>query len=118
MVYVHLKSVDRFLMKHWHSISRSGTKRRNSPTPSHIAEAAQKVAKTDRRTAKSAFTRCGKSLAKLSESKRPEQEVREGLNKLQLVFDNIVAKHESYYRLIEVNEEYEHEEIWIESCHE
>ena len=66
-----------------------------------MAEDALKAAKTDRRTPKSAFTRCGK-----------------GLNKLQLVFDNLVAKHESYSRLIEDDEEYEHEEIWIESCHE
>ena len=79
-----------------------------------MAEDALKAAKTDRRTAKSAFTRCGKSLAKLIESKRPEQEVREGLNKLQLVFDSLIAKHESYSRLIEDDEEYEHEEIWIE----
>ena len=49
-----------------------------------MAEDALKAAKTDWKTAKSAFTRCGKSLAKLIESKRPEQEVREGLNKLQL----------------------------------
>ena len=85
-----------------------------------MAEDALKAAKTDRRTAKSAFTQCEKSLAKLIESKTPEQEVRvrEGLNKLQLVFDSLVAKHESYSRLIEDDEEYEHEEIWIESCHE
>jgi len=81
-----------------------------------MAEDALKAAKTDRRTAKSAFTLCGKSLAKLIESKRPEQEVREGLNKLQLVFHSLVAKHESYSRLIEDDEEYEHKEIWIESC--
>ena len=83
-----------------------------------MAEDPLKATKTDERTAKSAFTRCAKSLAKLIESKRPEQEVREVLNKLQPVFDSLVAKHESYSRLFEDDEENEHEEIWIESCHE
>ena len=66
-----------------------------------MAEDALKSAKTDRRTAKGTLTRCGKSLAKLIDAKRPEQEVRDGLHKLQLAFDNLVAKHENYSRLIE-----------------
>ena len=81
-----------------------------------MAEDTLKDVKTDRRTAKTGFTWCRKSLAKLIKSKRPEQEVREGLNKLQLVFDSLVAKHESYSCLIEDDEEYEQEEISIESC--
>lgn len=39
------------------------------------------------------------------ETKIPEQAVREGLNKLQLVFDNLVTKHESYSHLIEDDNE-------------
>ena len=63
-----------------------------------MAEDALKTAKTERRTAKGTLTRCGKSLAKLLEAERPEQEVRDGLSKLQLAFDNLVAKHEHYSR--------------------
>ena len=81
-----------------------------------MAEDTLKDVKTDWRTAKTGFTWCRKSVAKLIKSRRPEQEVREGLNKLQLVFDSLVAKHESYSCLIEDDEEYEQEQIWIESC--
>lgn len=63
-----------------------------------MAEDALKTAKTERRTAKGTLTRCGKSLAKLLEAERPEQEVRDGFSKLQLAFDNLVAKDEHYSR--------------------
>ena len=62
----------------------------------HMAEEALKAAKTDRRTTKGMLTQRGKSLAKLIEAKRPEQEVRDGLSKLQLAFDTLVEKHEYY----------------------
>lgn len=78
-----------------------------------MAEEALKAAKTDRRTAKGTLTRCGKSLAKLIEAKRPEQEVRDGLSKLQLAFDNLVEKHENYSRLLEDDGEFEAEEGWM-----
>ena len=61
-----------------------------------MAEEALKATKTDRRTAKGTLTRCGKSLPKLIEAKRPEHEVRDGLSKLQLAFVNLVEKHENY----------------------
>ena len=64
-----------------------------------------KAGKTDRRTGKGTLTRCGKSLAKLIEAKRPEQEVRDGLSKLQLAFDTLVEKHENYSRLLEDDDE-------------
>ena len=83
-----------------------------------MAEEALKTAKTDRRTAKGSLTRCGKSLAKLIEAKRPEQEVRDGLSKLQLAFDNLVAKHENYSRLIEDDTEFEVQEGWMGECQE
>lgn len=83
-----------------------------------MAEEALKTAKTDRRTAKGTLTRCGKSLAKLIEAKRPEQEVRDGLSKLQLAFDNLVAKHENYSRLIEDDTEFEVQEGWMGECQE
>lgn len=77
-----------------------------------------KTAKTDRRTAKATLTRCGKSLAKLIEAKRPEQEVRYGLSKLQLAFDTLVEKHEYYSRLLEDDSEFEVQEGWIGKCQE
>ena len=81
-----------------------------------MAEEALKAAKTDRRTAKGALTRCGKSLAKLLEAKRPEQEVRDGLSKLQLAFDTLVEKHEYYSRLLEDDSEFEVQEGWMAEC--
>lgn len=83
-----------------------------------MAEDALKSAKTDRRTAKGTLTRCGKSLAKLIDAKRPEQEVRDGLHKLQLAFDNLVAKHENYSQLIEDDSEFEVQEAWMGECQE
>ena len=83
-----------------------------------MAEEALKATKTDRRTAKGTLTRCGKSLAKLIEAKRPEQEVRDGLSKLQLAFDNLVEKHENYSRLIEDDSEFEVQEEWMADCQE
>ena len=79
---------------------------------------ALKAAKTDRRTAKATLTRCGKSSAKLIEAKRPEQEVRDGLSKLQLAFDTLVEKHEYYSRLLEDDSEFEVQEGWMGKCQE
>ena len=62
----------------------------------HMAEETLKATKTNRRTAKGTLTRCGKSLAKLIEVERPEQDVRDGLSKVQLAFDNLVANHDNY----------------------
>ena len=84
----------------------------------HMAEETLRSAKVDRRNAKGTLTRCGKSLAKLIGAKRPEQEVREGLHNLQLAFDNLVAKHENYSRLIEDDSEFEVQEGWMGECQE
>lgn len=83
-----------------------------------MAEEALKSAKADQRNAKGTLTQCGKSLAKLIEAKRPEQEVRDGLHKLQLAFDNLVAKHENYSRLIEDDSEFKVQEGWMGECQE
>ena len=77
-----------------------------------MAEEALKAAKTDRETAKGALTQCGKSLAKLIEAKRLEQEVRDGLRKVQLAFDTLVEKHKYYYS------EFEVQEGWMGECQE
>ena len=81
-------------------------------------EEAQKAAKTDRRTAKSALTRGVKSLSQLIDAKRPEEEVRESPNKLQMAFENFKAKHESYARRIEDDGEFEKQEEWMGECHD
>ena len=53
-----------------------------------------KQAKTDRRMAKSTFTRVGKSLAYTVDHERPPDEVRQALAKLQVVYEALVCKHE------------------------
>ena len=83
-----------------------------------MAEAALKQAKTDRRSAKSAFTRAGKALVHAVEHKRPPNEVREVLIKLQGVYENLVVKHEDYTKLIEDDSAYETEEQWLSDCQE
>ena len=48
----------------------------------------------NRSTAKSAFTRVGKSLAYTVDHERPPDEVRQPLAKLQVVYEALVCKHE------------------------
>ena len=86
-----------------------------------MAEEALKAAKTDRRITKGTLTGCGKALAKLIEAKRPEQEVRDGLIKLQLACDDLAAKKENYSLLIEDDRqlsEFEVQEGWMADCQE
>ena len=83
-----------------------------------MADVALKNAKLDRRTAKSALTRCKKTLSKQIEIKRPGPEVRDALTKLQNAFDDLVVKHENYSKLIEDDEEFEVQEGWMEKCQE
>ena len=70
-------------------------------------EAALKQAKTDRRWAKSAFTRAGKAFVHAVEYKRAPNEVREVLMKLQGVYENLVVKHEDYTKLTEDDSAFE-----------
>ena len=79
-------------------------------------EDALKQAKTDRRTAKSAFIRVGKSLVHTVKHERPPDEVRQALAKLQVVYEALVCKHEEYAALIEYDEAYEKEEEWLADC--
>lgn len=83
-----------------------------------MADEALKAAKTDRRIAKRTLTRCGKYLAKLIGAERPEQEVRDGLIKLHLACDNLVAKQENCSRLTEDDSEFEVQEVWMADCEE
>lgn len=52
------------------------------------------------------------------EHKRPPNEVREVLIKLQGVYENLVVKHEDYTKLIEDDSAYETEEQWLSDCQE
>ena len=88
----------------------------DASTAKHIEEL--KWAKTDRRTAKSAFTRAGKTVVHSVESNRPTEEVSKALAKLQGAYENLVKKHEAYAQLIEEDEHYETEEKWLAECQE
>ena len=83
-----------------------------------MEEAAVKQAKTNRRTAKSNFTRVGKALVHAVEYKRPPNEVGQAVIKLQGAYENLVAKHEDYAKHIEDDEAYETEERWLSECQE
>lgn len=83
-----------------------------------MAEAALKQAKTDRCSAKSAFTRAGKALVHAVERKRPPNEVRKVLTKVHGAYENLVVKHEDYTKLIEDDSAYETEEQWLSECQE
>ena len=83
-----------------------------------MAEAALKQAKIDRRTAKSAFTRAGKSVLHTVGSNRPPDEVSQALTKLQGAYESLVTKHEEYAKLIDDEEDYQTEEQWLAECQE
>ncbi|PFX19266.1 hypothetical protein AWC38_SpisGene16336 [Stylophora pistillata] len=83
-----------------------------------MAEAALKQAKTDRRTAKSAFTRLKKALDHLVENHIPPDEVRQSLAKFHGAYESLVEKHDEYTKFIENNEEYQMEEQWLDECQE
>ena len=54
----------------------------------------------------------------LIEGKRPKQEVRKMLDKLQANFSELVMKHEAYTALIDDDHEFEEEEAWLGECQE
>ena len=81
-----------------------------------MAEDAIKSANLDRRTAKATLARCRKALSKQIEIKRPGIEVKDAINNLQNAFDELVVKHENYSNLIEDDEEFEVQELWMEGC--
>ncbi len=73
-----------------------------------------KLAKINRRAGKAALTRCGRTLVHLVEHKRPSNEVRDGLIKVNNAFENLVAKHELYTALLTDDDEFEKEESWLQ----
>ena len=77
---------------------------------------AVKTAKIQRRSAKASLTRLGKALTILRENERPVDEVRDYLVKVTQAFSNVVLKHESYANLIEDDELFRQEELWLDQC--
>ncbi len=81
-----------------------------------MTEEAEKVklAKINQRAGKAALKRCGRTLVHLVEYKRPSNEVRDGLIKVNNAFENLVAKHELYTALLTDDDEFEKEESWLQ----
>ena len=79
-----------------------------------ITEQLLKETKINRRNAKAAPTRAGKSLRHLIESKRPGKEVRDVLSKVQEAYEKLIEKHEEFTKLIEDEKEFEEQEAWLE----
>ena len=81
-------------------------------------EAIKREAKINRRTAKAALTRCGKTVSNLISGKRPESEVKISLAKYQENFEHLVELHEQFVKLIEDDNEFDMEEEWLGQCQE
>ena len=79
-----------------------------------MTERLLKETKINRRNAKAALTRAGKSLRHLIESKRPRKEVRDVLSKVQEAYEKLIEKHEEFTKLIEDEKEFEEQEAWLE----
>ena len=75
-------------------------------------------AKIGRRTAKAALTRIGKTVEHEINHKRPQNEVRNSLLKLNNAFDSFVLKHEALTSLITDDDEFDKEEKWLAECQE
>ena len=74
--------------------------------------------KIKRRNCKGALTRQGKVVCHKLSANRPAEEIRKELNKYQLAFEDLLAKHEEFLMLLEDDEQFEHEESWMEDCQE
>ena len=82
-------------------------------------EKAIKQAKIKRRNCKGALTRQGKVVCHKLSANRPAEEIRTGeLKKYELAFEDLLAKHEEFLMLLEDDEQFEHEESWMEDCQE
>ena len=83
-----------------------------------VEDGAMKQAKINRRTAKAALTRAGKSLTHLINGERPQEEVSQSLLIYRQAYENLVSKHDEYTSLIENDEEFAEQESWLEECQE
>ena len=81
-------------------------------------ENAIKQAKIKRRNCKGALTRQGKVVCHKLSANRPAEEIRKELKKYELAFEDLLSKHEEYLMLLDDDEQFEHEEAWMEDCQE
>nr|XP_054775091.1 uncharacterized protein LOC129283281 [Lytechinus pictus] len=70
-----------------------------------------------RRGAKAKLTRFGKALQSLIDGERPVPEVQESFAQYAGAFEDLQNKHDSYSEVLEDDEEFEREELWMEECH-
>lgn len=77
-----------------------------------------KSLRLQRRGAKSKFSRIGNVLHSLVEKERPVAEVVELAKEYSVAFEELQRKHESYTELIEDDEEFSKEEVWMADCHD
>ena len=77
---------------------------------------ALKEAKKKRRFAKSSVTRAGNGLDYLLQNNRPKPEVEQSLANLEALYKKLIEKHEEYIELVDTDEEFTAEEVWIADC--
>ena len=81
-------------------------------------ENAIKQAKIKRRNCKGALTCQGKVVCHKLSANRPAEEIRKELKKYELAFEDLLSKHEEFLMLLQDDEQFEHEEAWVEECQE
>ena len=74
------------------------------------------AAKLRRRTAKATLTRLNKALKKKLNGNRPREEITEALQLVKDAYAELIIKHDAYTELIEDDETFEQEELWLEEC--
>ena len=60
----------------------------------------------------------GKVVCHRLSANRPAEEIRKELKKYELAFEDLLSKHEEFLMLLEDDEQFEHEEAWMEECQE
>ena len=81
-------------------------------------ENAMKQAKIKRRNCKGALTRQGNVVCQKLSANRPAEEITKELKKYELTFEDLLSKHEEFLLLLEDDEQFAHEEAWMEACQE
>ena len=74
------------------------------------------AAKVRRRTSKATLTRLSKALKKKLSGKRPREEITEALQLVKDAYGELIIKHDAYTELVEDDETFEQEELWLEKC--
>ena len=81
-----------------------------------MAEEMFKDTKMKRRNAKANLTRMGKMLVFKVEGNHSEEEVRQSLKKVAKAYTELVENHDAFKQLIEEDEVFETEELWLDDC--